>query len=124
MAGYKYLSHLTAAVSRLVRRWSVWPVFSKVCDRCVFVVDASLAYEGARVVRDVLTVVFAITVAVNVGRWAQRGGLDADLSSEGLSSLGESSIAILENLERPVEVAIFPSKNTPKYGAEKARNIR
>ena len=53
----------------------------------------------------------------------QRGGLDADLSSEGLSSLGESSIAILENLERPVEVAIFLSENTPEIMAQKKQEI-
>jgi ABC-2 type transport system permease protein len=81
------------------------------------------AGEGSRVLRDVLTVVFAIIVAVNLGRIAQRTGLDSDLSVEGLSSLGSGSVAVLAEVDEPVQMTIFMSQLLPDEMEEKRQEV-
>ena len=65
------------------------------------------------VVSQVLTMVFALIVAVNIARISSRHNFDADVSTEGLSSISLASSDTLGKAESQVKIAVFISENLP-----------
>jgi ABC-2 type transport system permease protein len=71
----------------------------------------------------VLTLTFAIILAVNLAHWANRKGAFKDVSVEGLSSLSPDSDKLLQSLEQPVTITAFISENLPPQIQLKAEEV-
>jgi len=78
---------------------------------------------AATIWAQILTLVFALALAVNLARWAERNGAYKDVSVEGLSSLSPSSVKLLKALDEPVTITAFISENIPPEMQLKAREI-
>lgn len=75
------------------------------------------------VVAQVVSLFFAIVLVANVSRLAARGGVDADTTAEGLSSVSSASVLALRELKAPVTVTAFISKDLPPELALKGKEI-
>lgn len=80
--------------------------------------------DNQRIATQVLTTVFALALAVNVGRLAYLKNIDVDVSSEGLSSISAASGEILRKTAQPVTVVAFISRNLPSDLTAKAKEVR
>lgn len=80
--------------------------------------------DHQRIAAQVATTVFALILAVNLGRLAYLKNVDADVSSEGLSSISAASGAILRKAEQPVKIFAFISRNLPDDLTPKAKEVR
>lgn len=76
-----------------------------------------------RIVFQILALLFAIGLAINLTRIGERFGVDRDLSRDGLSSLAPESARILEGLGRDVRIAVFISDPTPENLLAKRKEI-
>lgn len=66
-----------------------------------------------QIAAQVVAVAFGLLLAVNVGRLAYMKNVDADVSSEGLSSISVTSTEIIRKVENPVTIVAFISDNLP-----------
>jgi ABC-2 type transport system permease protein len=72
----------------------------------------------------VLSLAFAVVVAVNLSRIAQRHYVDTDVSTEGLSSLSGASVQAIRQIENPpVTIAVFISQTLPAKLEAKAKEV-
>lgn len=62
--------------------------------------------SGQRIAVQVITLILALGVAVNVGRLGQRSGVDMDVTADGLSSVSAEALTVLEPLQTPVELVV------------------
>jgi ABC-2 type transport system permease protein len=79
--------------------------------------------SSAMVWAQVLTLVFGIVLAVNVGRAAGRWGAYRDVSVEGLSSLSGTSLDLLKAIDQPVTITAFISKDLPAEMQLKGKEV-
>ena len=79
-------------------------------------------HSGA-VVAQVLALVFGLVLVANLARLAHRGGVDADSTTEGLSSISPTSATILKGIPGRVEVTAFISKDLPPDLELKAKEV-
>lgn len=77
----------------------------------------------AVVAAQVASLFFAIVLVANLSRLAGRGGVDADTTAEGLSSVSPASVAALKELKAPVTVSAFISKDLPPDLVLKGKEI-
>ncbi len=77
----------------------------------------------AMVAVQVMSLIFAVVLVANLSRLAARGGVDADTTAEGLSSVSPASIAALKELKEPVTVTAFISKDLPPELALKGKEV-
>lgn len=75
------------------------------------------------VMSQILATAFGLLLAVNCGRISQRLALDGDLSSEGLSSIHPTSMAMVRGVDQPVTIAAFISKTLPEELTLKAKEV-
>ena len=80
--------------------------------------------DHQRIATQIATTVFALVLAVNLGRLAYLKNVDADVSSEGLSSISAASGTIMSKAEQPVTVIAFISRNLPAELTSKAKEVR
>ena len=76
-----------------------------------------------QIAAQVCSVAFGLLLAVNVGRLAYVKNVDADVSSEGLSSISATSSAILKAVENPVTISVFISSKLPAELQVKAKEV-
>lgn len=76
-----------------------------------------------QIAAQVVSVAFGLILAVNVGRIAYLKNVDADVSSEGLSSISATSSQIIKKIENPVTIAAFISTNLPEDLQLKAKEV-
>ncbi|MBA2482081.1 MAG: Gldg family protein [Planctomycetes bacterium] len=69
--------------------------------------------SSALVWAQLLSLVFGLVLAANVSRLAALHGVDADVSVEGLSSLSPVSRQLLKDIEEPVTITAFISRELP-----------
>lgn len=79
--------------------------------------------SDASVWSQVLTLIFALILGINVAHVAQRNGAYADMSVEHLSSLSPASLQLLSQVNRPVTITAFISQNLPPSLLLKAKEI-
>ncbi len=82
------------------------------------------ADRGGNTVVQIINVILAVVIAVNCGRWAMRSYWDVDVSSDGISSIGEASKDILGNLEHQVRLDVFVNADIPSDPTEMALKAR
>ncbi len=70
-------------------------------------------HSTQQVVSQVMSMAFALIVAVNIARISGRHNVDADVSTEGLASISQASAEILSKAERKVKIAVFISETLP-----------
>jgi ABC-2 type transport system permease protein len=71
----------------------------------------------------VVSVVFGLLLAINVGRIAYQQNVDADVSSEGLSSISGISAEVIRKVENPVTIVAVISANLPEELTLKAKEV-
>jgi len=76
-----------------------------------------------KIVYQILSLVFALILAVNIARIAGQRGIDVDVSGDGISSLAPESAAILKDLKRQVTISTFISADTPDHLLVKRKEI-
>jgi ABC-2 type transport system permease protein len=76
-----------------------------------------------QIASQVVAVAFGLLLAVNVGRLAYLKNVDADVSSEGLSSISATSAQIIAKVEYPVTINAFISTNLPEDLQLKAKEV-
>jgi ABC-2 type transport system permease protein len=76
-----------------------------------------------QIATQVVAVVFGLLLAVNIGRLAYLKNVDADVSSEGLSSISATSAQIIGKVEYPVTINAFISANLPEDLQLKAKEV-
>lgn len=76
-----------------------------------------------QIATQVVAVVCGLVLAVNVGRLAYLKSVDADVSSEGLSSISATSAQIINKVEYPVTINAFISPNLPEDLQLKAKEV-
>jgi ABC-2 type transport system permease protein len=77
----------------------------------------------ATAVAHVLSLLFAIAIAVNLSHIGRRLGIDADITAERLSSISSQSGKILANVDQPVVIAAFVSEDLPPELLAKAKEL-
>jgi ABC-2 type transport system permease protein len=77
----------------------------------------------ATVVIQVASLFFAIVLVANLSRLTARGGIDADTTAEGLSSVSPASVAALKELKAPVTVTAFISSDLPPELVLKGKEV-
>lgn len=76
------------------------------------------------VVAQVLSLTFGLLLLVNVARLANKGGVDADITSEGLASISQTSRTVLADVNDPVQITAFISQDLPPELALKAKEVQ
>jgi ABC-2 type transport system permease protein len=77
----------------------------------------------ATVAAQVMSLLCAIVLVANLSRLAARGGIDADATAEGLSSISAASLEAVRGLKQPVTITAFLSKDVPPELALKAKEV-
>ncbi|HEX3134675.1 MAG TPA: ABC transporter permease subunit [Planctomycetota bacterium] len=76
-----------------------------------------------QIAAQVAAVAFGLLLAVNIGRIAYVKNVDADVSSEGLSSISATSSQIINKVEYPITINAFISANLPDDLQLKAKEV-
>ena len=80
--------------------------------------------DTEKIIGGILSLVFGVILAFNVGGIADRYGSNIDISAEGLNSISDESISILADLDQPVTLSLFVSDELPDSLQLKAQEIR
>ena len=70
-----------------------------------------------------LSLVFGLLLLVNLARVANRTGIDADVTSEGLASISRTGADVLKDITEPVTVTAFISAELPPELAVKGKEV-
>ena len=81
------------------------------------------AEQQEQIVFQVVNMVLAVVLAINIGQWFSRSHLDVDISFDGISSISQTSKNILGELENPVRITAFLSDELPEQVSLKAKEI-
>ena len=76
-----------------------------------------------KVLFQVLSLVFALILAINLARLSGQRGVDVDISRDGISSLAPESAMILNDLKRQVTIITFITADTPDHLQVKRKEV-
>ncbi|MEK7415364.1 MAG: Gldg family protein [Planctomycetota bacterium] len=91
----------------------------------VFVLSSRRWRPGSQTVVavQVMSLLFAVVLVVNVARFVSLHGVSADTTAEGLSSISKTSQDTIAQLKNPVTITAFVSNDLPPEVARKGKEV-